>query len=168
MRRKQQHNILPPLFRIFFQSPLNIPRKSFYQPLMHRPPINHTPLNQPIPITSLLFRQPPLKPLPPLPKFIQTTPRRRARILGILRKRHSPPTVSPSKPVFQQSVVRLLSQRVRVPKRHVRFVGCRLRRKFVEELAHLSVLVLRPAPDGRAPANGCVLGLDFGGAALGD
>jgi hypothetical protein len=44
----------------------------------------------------------------------------------------------------------------------------RVRRDLVEDGAHLGALVLGPLADGRAAADGGVLFLDLGGAALGE
>lgn len=129
---------------------------------MHRPAINHTPLDR---ARRLLLT---LEPLPPLPQLIDAAARRAATVLRVLRERHRPASPTLSEAIVQQSRVHLLRQRIRVAESDVGFVWRRLGGGLVEDLAHLGGLVFAPFADGTAAADGCVLLFDFGGAAGGD
>lgn len=130
--------------------------------LVHSPPINNTPLNLLLSLLALLhLLHIGTRNLPP--HLVQTTPRRRARVLRVLRESHSPLDSIP--PHLLQTILR---QWLGVTESDVSLVRRRLGAQLVEQLGHSLALSARPLEDRRTASNGGVLLFDFGGAALGD
>ena len=123
---------------------------------MRWPPIEYTPINLPTP-------SPPFLPSRHPEQLIETTPRRRATILWVLRERDRP-----LHPICPHLVQARLSQRIRISKGDV----CLVRRsrgvELIKEGAHGFSLNPSPAENGGSAADRGVLRLDLGGPTLGN